>query len=105
DRLAALAAKGGLETRDSPGVLRLAHRRHHAARFLHRRVDAGDILADDLGRAVAEVLARAVVVVGNDTLAVDRDNDVRRALDQTLEVFLVQRRHGRSGRWRGRNLG
>src|SRR5205814_558235 len=49
-------------------------------------IEPRHVLAEDLVGRVAERLPRAVVVEGDGALAVDRDHDVRGALEQLLEV-------------------
>ncbi len=85
-------AKDGLETRDA-SALRLTHRVHHAARFLDRRIDAGDFLTDYLAGAEVQIGARSVVVKDDGPVTVDRNDDVGGAVDKTLEVFLVECEH------------
>ena len=91
DQLAVLAAEHGLEVRDAPRILAGgAHRLHHAARFLQRRVNGGDLLADDFFGGVVQVFARSVVVEDDRAATVDRDDDVGGAFDQTLEIIMIQ---------------
>src|SRR4029077_18221326 len=84
DDLAGLVAELGLEAGDLALVHRLAHRLHHAARLVDRRIDAGASFADDLLGAVAEAGACAVVVIVHGAAFIDGDYDVRRALDEPL---------------------
>src|SRR5208282_4317817 len=90
DQFAGLVAELGLEAGDSPRVGRLAQRSHHPARFFERRVDARAVLADDLLRAVAQAGSRALVVIVHRAVSIDGDYNVRRALDETLEIFLIE---------------
>src|SRR5262249_44001909 len=86
-----LAAQHGLEVRDAPGVLaRLAHRLHHAARLLERRIDGGDFLPDDLLRGITQILSRAVIVENYGAIAVNRDDDIGRSLYEALKIILIQ---------------
>src|SRR5208337_2904323 len=91
DEFAGLVAELGLEAGDSARVGGLAQRLHHPARFVDRRIDAGAVLADDLLRAVAEAGTRAFVVIVHGAVFIDGNYDVRRALDETLEIFLIER--------------
>src|SRR5208337_1365691 len=78
--LIVLVAQDRIEVRDAAALGR-AHRLHHAARFVERRIDAVDLLPDDLGGAVAQVPTGAVVVIDDGAVAVDGDDDIGRALD------------------------
>ena len=94
DELAVLVAEVGLEAGDFALVGRLAHRLHDEARVVERRIDARAVFADDFVGAVAEAGARAVVVIVHDAAFIDGNYDVRRTLDETLEVFFIERQHG-----------
>src|SRR5262249_9564787 len=91
--LAGLVQKPGLVVRDPARRRRLAHRLHHRAGFFDGRVDARARLSDHLVGIETEVLAGAIVVVGNRSLPVDRDDDIGRAFHQTLQIFGVERKH------------
>src|SRR5580658_7107195 len=89
DELAVLVAEVGLEAGDFALVGRLAHRLHDEARVVERRIDARAVFADDFVGAVAEAGARAVVVIVYGAAFIDGNYDVRRTLDETLEVFFI----------------
>src|SRR6185436_13065517 len=80
--------EGGLEVAHASGMAALAvpHRRHHLACLGKVWVQARHVLAEHVGRRVAERLRRAIVVKGDDAVAVDGDDDVGRVFEQLLEV-------------------
>jgi len=93
DDFAVLVAELGLEAGDTALVGRVAHRAHHAPSLVERRIDARDILPDHFVGAVTEAGAGAVVVIVHGAAFIDRNYDIRRALDETLEIFFIKRGH------------
>src|SRR5262249_57672136 len=64
----------------------VAHRGHDLAGLRLVGIEARHVLAQNLFGRVPERASRAVVVEDDDALAIDGDNDVRRVLEQLLEV-------------------
>src|SRR6202050_4498062 len=93
DRLAVFILENSFEVGDTPGLARLAHRRHYAARLFDRRIDSENLLADHLLPAVMQVGACAVVVINDGAVGIDRDDHIGRALDEPLNIFLIEENH------------
>ncbi len=86
DLLAALREEARLQRLHAAAAR--AHGLHHALGFVEARIQLGDEAAEDLGVGVAEALLGAVVVVDDGALAIGRDDDVGRPLDELQQTFL-----------------
>jgi hypothetical protein len=78
--------RAGLVDEDGLGVLACPQRRHDLACLGEVGVEPGHVLPQNLRGRVPERLPGAVVVEDDRALTIDRDDDVRRALEQLLEV-------------------
>ena len=98
--LAAFGGEGGLEVLDlaALAVVVAAHGEHDALGLGAGRVEQLDRLPEHLVGRIVERLPSAVIVERDRALAVDGDDDVGRALQQSFEVDSWER-HERS-EWR-----